>query len=131
MLHTMNFKRPVLLGYALTWISLILSYRENPLFNPSGEAGALRFDITDPTTIFATGGWPFKVYDYPVPPMGPGPEQSELPFLANLIVWTALSFVILRLAKEEKLPKNLDAKLVTLAVVLTIIGCVYLLLKFD
>jgi hypothetical protein len=127
----MNIKRPALLGYVLTWISLILSYRENSLFNPSGEAGALRFDITDPTTVFATGGWPFKVYDYPVPPMGPGPEQSELPFLANFVVWTAISCLIFYLVKENKLPKRIDEKLVALAIVMTVVGFVYLLFKFD
>ena len=62
------------IGIILQWISLFFSYRELP--------NAFE-DINKP---IATGGFPFKAFEYPVPPMGSDwPPVDMWPmFFANL-----------------------------------------------
>jgi len=115
-------------AWSANWFSLIASFCLNPSFSKSS---VVPFDLNNPNSIYATGGFPFKVYDYPLPPMGPGPEQSEIPFLMNFIFWLLVTILFFLLLKKQADNKKIMAVSITAAVLSTVIGLVYLVLKFD
>lgn len=107
------------IGVVLHWLSLFLSYRELPdegIYKP-----------------IATGGFPFKAFEYPFPPMGSDwPPADMWPmFFLNLVIWMAVSvlvvFVLGKKLKNQKLYKAISI----LATLLSVFGIFYIMLKFD
>ncbi|HBR80465.1 MAG: hypothetical protein UX09_C0001G0046 [Candidatus Uhrbacteria bacterium GW2011_GWE2_45_35] len=115
------------LAWVTNWISLIASFRLNPVYSDQ----FLPLDLNNQNSIYATGGFPFKVYDYPRPPMGPGPEQSELPFVLNFVFWLVVIALVFWFFKGRSDNKNLVFVSTVAAFFSTLIGVGYLLLKFD
>ncbi len=102
-------------GITLHWLVLILSYR--PYSN---------------NLPFASGGFPIHVFDYPLPPMGNGIPLERLDgLLYHFIFWTILTFIISFLLPKKWVTKNATIIATSLAVITTIIGIIYLLIKFD
>lgn len=109
------------LGNIGLWLSLFLSYQGLPATD----------DIND---VFAVGGFPFKAFDYPSPPMGNDvPPTSMWPaFVADYFVWIASAAIGVSFLPSkviDHLPKRTIC--VVLGVLLMLIGFGYLILKFD
>jgi hypothetical protein len=126
--HSQRIAAVVCGGIVLTWLSLILSYRANPDFVMDL---AFNFNPQVPASVYGTGGFPFKVYDYPMPPLGPGPYQSVLPLVGNFLVWTLGCAVLAWALRTRGLPAPFVVRMYGAAIVTTVIGLVYLGLKFD
>lgn len=119
-------------GITLFWLSHFASYKPNPEFSMDEVlAGGGAFDLNNPGTIYASGGFPLKAYDYPFPPLGPGPHQPIWPLAINLLFWIAICYGVMWLYRTEKIPVWISRGVTILAIVTTIIGMGYLLLKFD
>ncbi|EKE05561.1 MAG: hypothetical protein ACD_19C00217G0001 [uncultured bacterium] len=109
------------IGIILQWLSLFFSYQKLP--------NAFE-DINKP---IATGGFPFKVFEYPVSPMGNNWPPSDMwpMFFANLAIWLVVG-ILIALIFGKKLENNKVFKTITLsAIILSIIGILYIMLKFD
>lgn len=109
------------IGIILQWLSLFLSYRELP--------NAYK-DINKPIT---TSGFPFKVFEYPVPPMGSNwpSADSWLTFFLNLAIWLIIGIVAVLLLGKKLENKKTIKTISILAVLLSVIGVSYIRLKFD
>jgi hypothetical protein len=107
------------IGVILNWLSLFFSCRKLP-----------NIDINQP---IATGGFPFKVFEYPFPPMGHDwpPAGSWPMFFLNLVVWLVVSFFIFLLFGKKKVNKKNTAIFAISAVILSLLGVFYIMLKFD
>lgn len=108
-------------GVLLLWSSLFFSYQKSPnAFN----------DITKP---IATGGFPFKVFYYPVPPMGSDwpPSASWYPFFLNLVIWLGVGLLISILVQKKLNNNKLLTALSILAVTVSIFGLLYIMFLFD
>jgi len=109
------------IGVILQWISLILSYRELP--------NAYK-NINTP---IATGGFPFKAFEYPTPPMGSDWPPTEMwpMFFLNLAIWIVVgllvSFVLSKKITNQKVFKTICIS----AILLSLFGIFYIMLKFD
>lgn len=117
------------LGWIANWAALFLSYRLNPAFKWP-ESGMPTLDLNNPESIYATGGFPLRAYDYPFPPLGPGPEQSEWPFVLNVIFWILIAYIVVYCLRG-KFPKYFENIVGGAAVITTLIGLGYLLIRFD
>ncbi|NCO04786.1 MAG: hypothetical protein GW939_01405 [Candidatus Magasanikbacteria bacterium] len=105
----------------LQWLTLFCSYRELP--------NAFE-DINKP---IATGGFPFKAFEYPVPPMGSDWPPSDMwpMFFANLAIWLVVG-ILIALIFGKKLENNKVFKTIGIsAILLSVIGIFYIMLKFD
>lgn len=109
------------IGTILQWLSLFFSYRALP----NDE-----YNISKP---IATGGFPFKVFDYPVPPMGNDwPPADVWPmFFANLAIWLLVGSLIALLLGKKIENKNIQLTIAVSAIFLTIFGILYIMFKFD
>lgn len=109
------------IGLILQWLSLFFSYRELP--------NAYE-DISRP---IATGGFPFKAFEYPVPPMGSDWPPAEMwpMFFLNLAIWLMVGLFI-ALAVGKRLENQKVFKTIgILAILLSVFGIFYIMLKFD
>jgi len=109
------------IGVILQWLTLFFSYRELP--------NAFE-DINKP---IATGGFPLKAFEYPVPPMGSDwPPADMWPmFFANLAIWLVVG-ILIALIFGKKLENNKVFKTIVIsAILLSVIGIFYIILKFD
>ena len=109
------------LGVILQWLSLFLSYRQLP--------DAFE-DVQKP---IAAGGFPLKIFEYPAHPMGGGWPPAEMwpAFFLNLGIWCAVGFVLTLLFSKKLDNKKAQAALIATALILTLMGCLYLVLLFD
>lgn len=112
----------VSLGISLNWLSLFFSYSRLPNFYQG--------NISQP---IATGGFPLKIFEYPVPPMGSDwPPISAWPmFILNLIIWLFVAFIISWLLNKKVENRKVMIISIILAIVLSILGLLYIMLKFD
>lgn len=117
------------LGWIANWMALFLSYRLNSAFKWP-ENGIPTLDLDNPESIYATGGFPIRAYDYPVPPLGPGPEQSEWPFVLNALFWILIAYVVVYIMRG-KFPKHFENIVAGGAVLMTVFGALYLIIRFD
>jgi hypothetical protein len=106
------------LGVIFNWLSLFFSYRR-----------LQNIDINQP---FATGGFPLNIFEYPFPPMGHDwPPAGAWPiFFLNLFFWIVVGFLISFLF-GKKMENRKMTTLVISAVVLSLLGIFYIMLKFD
>lgn len=109
------------LSIILQWLSLFFSYQ---------KLSQITRDLTEP---FATGGFPLKIFEYPVPPMGHDwpPAETWPMFFLNLLLWLILSFFILFFIKKDFFTNKKSLLLFGLACFFTLIGIFYLMLLFD
>lgn len=109
------------LGVIFQWLSLFFSYRELPN------------TFEDIKTPIATGGFPFKAFEYPFPPMGNNwPPLKAWPiFFLNLIIWIIISAIIVFLLGKKIENKKIVTIIGILATVLSLFGIFYITLKFD
>lgn len=107
------------LGISLNWLSLFFSYR--------------RLQNININQIFATGGFPFKVFEYPFPPMGHDwPPIGAWPlFFVNLFIWLAFACLIVFLISKKVENRKIITFLIISAIVLSLLGIFYIMLKFD
>jgi hypothetical protein len=110
------------IGVILNWLSLFFSCRKLPNFYQG--------DISQP---IATGGFPLKIFEYPVSPMGNNwPPTSSWPmFIINLLIWLAVAFLILALFGKKIKSQKVMAVSVISAVILSLLGILYIMIKFD
>jgi hypothetical protein len=111
------------IGVALQWLSLFFSYRKLPNF----FQGNINQSI-------ATGGWPLKIFEYPVPPMGHDwpPSVGDWPiFFLNLLIWIAVGFILTSFLDKKVAEKRVLFFLILSAIILSILGLFYIMLKFD
>ncbi len=118
-------------AWILTVWSTVFSYRENPLYDDTYVDGVFKTDYADPRTFVGSGGFPLEVYNYPRPPMGPGPEQSEIPLFMNFVFWFAVVWLLSRCFKRSVDVKMLTGVSLILAVVSTLFWFGYMAIKFD
>lgn len=109
----------VSLGVSLNWLSLFFSYR--------------RLQNININQIFATGGFPFKVFEYPFPPMGHDwpPLETWPIFFANLFIWIAFASLIIFFNGKKTKNRTMMSFLAISAIVLSLLGIFYIMLKFD
>jgi len=109
----------VSLGVSLNWLSLFFSYR--------------RLQNININQIFATGGFPFKVFEYPFPPMGHDwPPAGAWPlFFVNLFIWIAFVSLIIFFTGKKMENRTMMSFLAISAIVLSLFGIFYIMLKFD
>ncbi len=107
------------LGISLNWLSLFFSYR--------------RLQNININQIFATGGFPFKVFEYPFPPMGHDwpPLETWPIFFVNLFIWIAFAYLIGFLIGKKVENRTIMSFLSISAVVLSLFGIFYIMLNFD
>lgn len=112
----------VSIGVILQWLSLFFSYKRLPNFYQG--------DISQP---IATGGFPLKIFEYPVPPMGSDwpPADTHQIFLINLVIWIIIGFIISFLFYKKMENRKIMAISVISAIVLSLLGTFYIMLKFD
>lgn len=111
------------IGVILQWLALFGSYRLLPHF----------YDATVDFEPIAVGGFPFKAFEYPYPPMGGNwpPSDSWPAFFLNLLFWIIVG-IIIRWRFGKKLEnKKVIARIALMSIFLSMIGVVYLRLKFD
>lgn len=113
------------LGTVFLWLSLFFSYTELP-------NAYHNMNISEP---IATGGFPLKAFEYPVPPMGNDwpPSNAWFPFFINFIIWLCVSTFLTSLffEKETENRKWLIRIIPFLAIIFSIVGVVYITFKFD
>jgi len=109
----------VSLGVSLNWLSLFFSYH--------------RLQNININQVFATGGFPLKVFEYPLPPMGHDwPPLGTWPiFFVNLFIWIAFAFLIVFLTGKKMENRKRMAISVISALVLSLFGIFYIMLTFD
>jgi len=109
------------IGLILHWLSLFLSYRELPNTYE---------DITKP---IATGGFPFKTFEYPVPPMGSDWPPSEMwpMFFLNLAIWIIIGLLVAFILNKKITNEKIFKVINILAILMTLNGLLYIMLKFD
>lgn len=107
------------LGISLNWLSLFFSYH--------------KLQNTDINQAIAMGGFPFKVFEYPFPPMGHDwPPLEALPiFFTNLFIWILLTWLIVILTGKKMENRKMMAIFVISAIVLSLLGIFYIMLRFD
>lgn len=107
------------LGISLNWLSLFFSYR--------------RLQNININQIFATGGFPFKVFEYPFPPMGHDwPPAGAWPlFFVNLFIWMAFASLIIFFTGKKMENRAMMSFLAISAIVLSLFGIFYIMLNFD
>lgn len=109
------------IGVVLQWLTLFFSYKELP--------NAYE-DIYEP---IATGGFPYVVFEYPVPPMGSDwPPADVWPmFFMNFAIWLLVGLVLGAIFGKKIQERKLLHKVLTLAGMITIFGYYYIVFKFD
>jgi hypothetical protein len=87
-------------------------------------------DISKPIAI---GGFPLKIFEYPVPPMGNNwpPADTWSTFFLNFAIWLMVGFIISLLLGKKLEKKKLIKSLNILAIFLSALGVFYIMLKFD
>jgi len=107
------------LGISLNWLSLFFSYH--------------KFQNTDINQVIATGGFPLEVFEYPFPPMGHDwPSLETWPiFFVNLFIWIVLACLIGFLIGKKVENRTMMSFLAISAIVLSLLGIFYIMLKFD
>ncbi len=107
------------LGISLNWLSLFFSYH--------------RFQNVNINQVFATGGFPFKVFEYPVPPMGHDwPPLDTWPvFFVNLFAWILFAWLIYFLTGKKMENWKMMKLLIIAAIILSLVGIFYIMLNFD
>lgn len=108
-------------GVILQWFSLFFSYRELPNAYEN---------INKP---IATGGFPFRTFEYPVPPMGSDwpPADTWPTFFLNFAIWLVIGLVISLLFGKKLENKKMIKTIGILAVLLSVFGVFYIMFKFD
>ncbi|MEI7741139.1 MAG: hypothetical protein WCJ29_01390 [bacterium] len=108
-------------GVILNWLSLFLSYKAFPFVADNIYAS------------IASGGFPIKAFEYPLSPMGNDwpPAHMWPMFFLNLAVWVAVGFVVSAMIGKRVENKKLLAGATIAAILLSVIGLVYLVLQFD
>ena len=109
------------IGVILQWLSLFLSYRKLP------DA------YQKINTPIATGGFPFKIFEYPPSPMGNDwpPIETWPMFFLNTIIWIIVGFLI-ALLLNKKIQNKIVAKFsIAFAVSLSVLGLFYIMINFD
>jgi len=109
----------VSLGISLNWLSLFFSYHQLQSININ--------------QVFATGGFPLKVFEYPFPPMGHDwpPVESWPIFFVNLLIWVGLASLIVFLTGKKMKNRKIMSSLIISAIILSLLGIFYIMLKFD
>ncbi len=115
-------------GWVATVWSTILSCRDNPAFV---ESRMFQFDPNVTETVRQYGGFPLRVFAYPQPPLGPGPYQSLVPFIANLIFWTIVALILARFLEKRLDRRSALALTVAATVTSTVVWFLYILMAFD
>ena len=115
-------------GWIATVWSTILSCRDNPAFD---ESRMFQFDPAIPETVRQYGGFPMRMFAYPVPPLGPGPHQSWMPFIGNFVVWTLVALVAARFMGKRLDRRVAVAVTVAATALSTAFWVLYMLLAFD
>ncbi|NBS41086.1 hypothetical protein EBS80_00305 [bacterium] len=125
-----RFAYECLIAWSVTAWSTMLSFRENPLFD---ETKAFQFNPADPSSVVGYGGFPLRVFAYPVPPLGPGPAQSLFPLFQNFIVWLAVTILLMYLLPRWKQEEEsvVRAGSIVIAAFSTLCWLGYILFKFD
>jgi len=105
----------------LHWLSLFFSYKKLPNAYEN---------INEP---IATGGFPLKIFEYPVPPMGNDwpPTDTWPTFFLNLGVWIIIGLIISLILGKKTEDKKILKIINTSAIILSILGMFYITLKFD
>ncbi|MFA7088036.1 MAG: hypothetical protein WC146_01705 [Patescibacteria group bacterium] len=112
----------VSIGVILQWLSLFFSYRKLPNF--------FQGNISQP---IATGGFPLNIFKYPVPPMGNNwpPVNSWPMFILNLLIWLVIAFSFALLLGKTMKNRKVMAASVIFAIILCLLGTLYIMIKFD
>jgi hypothetical protein len=107
------------LGISLHWLSLFFSYH--------------KLQNIDINQAIATGGFPLKVFEYPFPPMGHDwpPLETWPVFFMNLFIWLVFAWLIGFLIGKKMKKRNMMSFLAISAIVLSLLGIFYIMLKFD
>lgn len=110
------------LGVIAQWLSLFFSYKKLP--------SAYQNIIDQP---IATGGWPLKIFEYPFPPMGHDwPPVGDWPmFFLNLLIWIAIGFMLTLFLGKKLVGKRILIYLIFSAIILSVLGLFYIMIKFD
>jgi hypothetical protein len=108
------------LGIILHWVSLFLSTQK--ILNADDMYGPC-----------ATGGFPLKIYEYPYSPMGNDhPPIDTWPiFFLNLLIWIILGLLISLIFNKKFEDKKIIKILIITAIIMSMIGKIFLLIKFD
>src|SRR3989339_1420337 len=116
-------------GWTLTVWSTVFSHRTNEFFDTQK---AFEFNPDVPASVMGYGGFPMRVFEYPMPPLGPGPSQSMTPLLANFFFWFAVAYLAIRWSrKPEKERAPLFGFALLAFVASTLFWFAYMLLRFD
>ena len=109
------------LGVIALWLSLFLSYRR------------IYFETVDnnPWATYGDGGFPLTAFEYPSMGSDIPPAKSWPPFAANLFFWLAVAIPAMFLIPARFFTKIFQSILILGTAITTLIGFVYLLLKFD
>ncbi len=109
------------IGLILQWLSLFFSYRELP------DA------FKDTSQPIATAGFPFKTFEYPVPPLGSDwpPPDAWPAFFLNLAIWLLAGLIITLLAGKQLKNSTAIKFFSILALLLSAFGVFYIMFKFD
>jgi hypothetical protein len=108
------------IGIILNWLSLFLSYKKYPNTE----------NIYEP---MASGGFPFKTFEYPHPPMGSDWPPAEVwpTFFLNLAIWLMLAALIAVLFRKKIESNKMQKRIILGAIYITLFGLVYIGFKFD
>jgi hypothetical protein len=107
------------LGISLNWLSLFFSYH--------------KLQNTDINQAIAIGGFPLRIFEYPFPPMGHDlpPLETWPIFFANLFIWVAFAYLIGFSIGKKVENRKMMSFLVISAIILSLLGIFYIMLKFD
>lgn len=111
------------------WWSLFMSYQQLPLPKNIHD---INFDIT--SIPFASGGFPFKVFEYPFGAGGSDmPPISAWPtFFLNYLIWVLIAASVwLLLPRKIKENKKLVSVIGVYSFLITFYGLMYVMLQFD
>lgn len=111
------------LGIVFTWLALWGSYHALPPINEMKHGD-----------ILATAGFPFHTFNYPYPPLGGDepPLDTWQWFYANEVFWLATAAGVVTIVKQKLFAKtSLMTGLFVVTPIVSVIGLIYLLLRFD
>ncbi len=109
------------------WVSLFVSYKKiEPPLSWDGDINSIPF--------VATGGFPFRAFEYPIPPLGNDfpPQDSWLPFFYNFIFWLiTINMIMLITSRKIRLNLFTSTLFMVAAFFFTFLGFVYLMIQYD
>lgn len=126
----MNVRIVNLLGLTLTWVAIFKS--TDSFAVPPADIQAY-FDHRGPLPVAGIGGWPYPTFQYPPSPLGGDipPVSSVYPFILNWIFWSLVVAAVMWFIPKRFLTSTVDRVVSGLAILTSLGGLLFLLLKFD